>query len=244
MQYSIDAPLELVYIYYQILRRNKLVYSYLIGCYLLLTISKYLYNYIIHNSDELVCYIDYVYIYESLIFLYLHFTLRYQYLLDITAVDYYERKYRFQIDYNVISDTNIYRVHVKTALIEGIHIHSVNELFIGACWYEREIWDFFGIVFTHNTDLRRLLTDYAFEGYPLKKDFPLSGFVEVRYSDFIKRLDYAEIRSIQEYKVFELSNPWSRTIPSKFKDLFHLYRNLKNKPIHIEHLAPIEILSS
>lgn len=164
--------------------------------------------------------------------------LRYQYLIDIVATDYLNKQFRFQINYNLVSTFLNMRLHNKILTNEVTKVNSVTPILQGASWYEREIWDFFGIIFNGNNDLRRLLTDYAFEGYPLKKDFPLSGFTELRYNEQIKRLGYYRIKSVQEFKIFELTNPWDIVSQFKFNGLFDLYISKKNKPLHIEYLLP------
>lgn len=235
-EYSINNPIEFIFEYYKILKKNTILYNYLIGDYLLFTVSKYIYIYLLHNFEELICYVILTCLYKYINFLFLHVLLRYQYLLDINGVDYYEKQYRFQLNYNLISMYQNSRIYIKILLTETIKVHSLNSIFNGACWYEREIWDFFGIAFIYNSDLRRLLTDYAFEGYPLKKDFPLSGFIEVRYNELIKRLSYIAIKSIQEFKILELQNPWEYIYKIKYIDLFNLYTNIQNMPLNIEYL--------
>lgn len=233
---SIENPIESVYLLHYVIFKNILIYKYLIGIYLLFSTPKYVYTCLVHNFEELTLYVITLFIYYYLIFIKYHTILQYQYLIDITATDYYKNKYRFQLNYNMISTYLNLRICTKIVAKETTKIHSISNLLSGSSWYEREIWDFFGIVFNDNIDLRRLLTDYAFEGYPLKKDFPLSGFVEVRYNEQIKRLGYYNIKSIQEFKIFELINPWEILIQFKFNKLFDLYTSKKNKPMHLEYL--------
>lgn len=232
-----DNPIEFVYLFYYSIFKNILIYKYLIGIYLLFNIPKYIYTCLLNGFEELNLYIINLFVYCYILFINYHSILQYQYLIDITATDYYENDYRFQLNYSLISIYLNLRLHSKILAKETTKVHSVNNVLPGASWYEREIWDFFGIVFNNNTDLRRLLTDYAFEGYPLKKDFPLSGFVEVRYNEQIKRLGYYNIKSIQEFKVFELVNPWEALIQFKFSKLFNLYKIKKNIPMHSEYLS-------
>lgn len=236
---SYNDPIKLLYIYHKICIHNTLFYKQLIGDYILLSIPKYMYMYLLHNFEDITCYITTQYINNYIHFINLHTTLQYQYLLDITAADYYNQKYRFQLTYNLISHYLNNRLNSKIITNETNKINSIHDILPGASWYEREILDFFGIIFNNNNDLRRLLTDYAFEGYPLKKDFPLSGFLELRYNEQIKRLGYYNIKTIQEYKTFELINPWNVIHKFKFGELQNLYLINKNKPLHSEFLYNI-----
>src|SRR5690606_30194020 len=111
-------------------------------------------------------------------------------LIDISGVDYPSRERRFDVVYHLLSPRQNQRVRVKVATDEDTPVPSVCEVFPGAGWYEREVYDLYGVLFTGNPDLRRILTDYGFEGHPLRKDFPLTGFVEVRYDDAAKRVVY------------------------------------------------------
>ena len=132
----------------------------------------------------------------------------YQQLIDISAIDYPERKTRFEIIYFLLSLYNNQRISISISISEGFSINTITQLFSSAGWYEREMWDRFGIFFNGHTDLRRRLTDYGFKGHPLRKDFPVTGFVEVRYDDFNKRILYESVNLAQEYRIFNLENPW------------------------------------
>lgn len=213
-----------------------LLYVYMTSICILLLIPRYVQLCLLLYLEELVHYIHALDLCEYVLFIFLHIMLRYQYIIDIATTDYFEKKYRFQLDYQLVSAYIHSRIHLKVWLNEITKIFSISTLYKGATWYERESLDFFGIGFVHNTDLRRLLTDYAFEGYPLKKDFPLSGFVEVHYSEFIKRLDYVDIKLIQEFRLFELVSPWGHFFEFQYMDLFNLYRSKKNIPIHLDYL--------
>lgn len=129
-------------------------------------------------------------------------------LIDLCGVDYPERARRFDIVYNLLSMTHNHRVRVKAQTDERTPVPSVTGLFSSAGWYEREIWDMYGVMFDGNPDLRRLLTDYGFEGHPLRKDFPLSGYVEVRYDDEQKRIVYEPVNLTQEFRSFDFESPW------------------------------------
>jgi NADH-quinone oxidoreductase subunit C len=128
--------------------------------------------------------------------------------VDVTAVDWPQRVQRFDVVYHLLSPTRNRRVRVKIAVDEDTAIASITDVFIGALWFEREVYDLYGIVFTGHPDLRRLLTDYGFEGHPLRKDFPLSGFIEVRWSDEEKRVVYEPVQLMQEFRNFDFLSPW------------------------------------
>jgi NADH-quinone oxidoreductase subunit C len=129
-------------------------------------------------------------------------------LIDICGVDYPEREKRFEVVYHLLSPRLNKRIRVNTSTDEATPIASVNDIFPAANWYEREAYDMYGIRFTGHPDLRRLLTDYGFQGYPLRKDFPLTGFVEVRYDDEQKRVIYEPVKLNQEFRNFDFESPW------------------------------------
>ena len=129
-------------------------------------------------------------------------------LIDICGVDYPERAERFDVVYHLLSPRLNQRLRVKISTDEATPIASVNDVFPAANWYEREAYDLYGIRFTGHPDLRRLLTDYGFQGYPLRKDFPLTGYVEVRYDDQEKRVLYEPVRLNQEFRKFDFLSPW------------------------------------
>ena len=129
-------------------------------------------------------------------------------LLDVCGVDYPEREYRFDVVYHLLSLTHNNRIRVKVQTDEATPVPSVTGLFACANWWERETWDLFGIYFSGHPDLRRILTDYGFEGHPLRKDFPMTGFVEVRYDDEQKRVVYEPVKLPQEMRSFDFLSPW------------------------------------
>ena len=131
--------------------------------------------------------------------------------LDLCGVDYPERKARFDVVYHLLSPRNNQRVRVKLQTDEVTPVPTVTSVFPGAAWYEREAYDLYGILFTGHPDLRRILTDYGFEGHPLRKDFPVSGFVEVRYDDEQKRVIYEPVNLRQEFREFDFLSPWEGT---------------------------------
>lgn len=132
-------------------------------------------------------------------------------LVDITAVDFPERKKRFQLSYNLLSI--LYSTHFRINLYinEWEKVPSISSQFKCAVWQEREVWDMFGIFFIKNPDLRRILTDYGFEGHPLRKDFPLSGFTELRYDETQKRIVADKVELQQEFRTYNFINPWINT---------------------------------
>ena len=129
-------------------------------------------------------------------------------LIDICGVDYPEREKRFEVVYHLLSPRLNQRIRVKLSTDEATPVASVNDIFPAANWYEREAYDMFGIRFTGHPDLRRLLTDYGFQGYPLRKDFPLTGSVEVRYDADQKRVVYEPVKLTQEFRNFDFESPW------------------------------------
>ena len=137
-----------------------------------------------------------------------HTQTQYKVLIDITAVDYPSRSKRFEIVYNLLSIQHNSRLRVKTIVNELTPLDSLVNIYSAANWFERETWDMFGVFFTQHPDLRRILTDYGFEGHPLRKDFPLSGFVEVRYDDTEKRVITERLEMTQEFRYFDFANPW------------------------------------
>jgi len=132
-------------------------------------------------------------------------------IIDVTAVDWPERARRFDVVYHLLSPTRNMRVRVKVETDETTPVPSIVGVFPGAGWFEREAYDLYGVLFTGHPDLRRLLTDYGFEGHPLRKDFPLTGFVEVRWDDEQKRVVYDPVRLAQEFRNFDFLSPWEGT---------------------------------
>ena len=130
---------------------------------------------------------------------------------DICGVDYPARKRRFDVVYHLLSPKHNMRIRVKLQADEDMLVPSATPLFPGADWFEREAYDMYGILFSGHPDLRRLLTDYGFEGYPLRKDFPTTGYVEVRYDDEQKRVVYDKVKLAQEFRQFDFESPWEGT---------------------------------
>ena len=143
-----------------------------------------------------------------LTFLKYHTGTSYAQLIDITAIDHPERKQRFEVVYQLLSVFYNQRISISVFVSEGQSLDSVVSIYPAAGWYERETWDRFGVYFRKHPDRRRRLTDYGFKGHPLRKDFPLTGFVEVRYDDSRKRILYEKVSLPQEYRLFTLGNSW------------------------------------
>jgi NADH-quinone oxidoreductase subunit C len=133
---------------------------------------------------------------------------RFSTLIDITAVDWPQRVARFDVVYHLLSMYQNHRIRVKLALREEDTVETITPVFPGANWYEREVFDMFGILFSGHPDLRRLLTDYGFRGHPLRKDFPTTGYVEVRYDEALKRVVYEPVKLAQDYRQFDFLSPW------------------------------------
>lgn len=129
-------------------------------------------------------------------------------LMDICGVDYPERQERFDVVYNLLSMKHNVRLRVKVQTDEATPVPSVVGIYSTAGWFERECWDLYGVAFSGNPDLRRILTDYGFEGHPLRKDFPLTGYVEVRYDDEQKRIVYEPVKLVQDFRNFDFLSPW------------------------------------
>ena len=131
--------------------------------------------------------------------------------IDVTAVDYPGREKRFDVVYHLMSPTLNTRIRLKFEASETTQVPSIINVFPGADWFEREAYDLYGVIFIGHPDMRRLLTDYGFDGHPLRKDFPLTGFVEVRYDDEVKRVVYDPVRLAQEFRNFDFLSPWEGT---------------------------------
>lgn len=136
---------------------------------------------------------------------------RFEVLIDICGVDWPGRANRFDVVYHLLSPRNNQRIRVKIEASERDQVPSAVGVFAAADWYEREAYDMYGILFSGHPDLRRLLTDYGFQGYPMRKDFPLTGYVEVRYDDEKKRVVYEPLKLTQQFRSFDFESPWEGT---------------------------------
>ena len=149
---------------------------------------------------------------------------RFEQLMDLCGVDWPERGERFEVVYNLLSLSTNRRVRVLVSTDEATPVPSASGIYPAATWYEREAWDMYGIVFAGQSDLRRLLTDYGFEGHPLRKDFPLTGFVEVRYDETRKQVVYEPVALTQEFRNFDFLSPWEAMTTLPGDEKVHLTR--------------------
>lgn len=150
-----------------------------------------------------------------LLFLKNHFNYQYKMLTCISGVDYPDNTYRFCLVYELLSLKMNNRIRIKVLLNELTPMESVEKIFPSALWWECEIWDMFGVFFSEQKNLTRLLTDYGFQGYPLRKDFPLSGFTESRYNYSKNRVVYETLELAQEYRTFDFLSPWEQSSKKK-----------------------------
>lgn len=160
------------------------------------------------KKGELCLNVPFTHILPLVTFLKYHTNCQYKLLSDLCIVDYPTRQNRFDVIYNFLSIRYNARIRVKVIINELQVIPSITSIFQGANWWEREAWDMFGVFFSNHPDLRRILTDYGFEGHPLRKNFPLTGFTEVRYSEIKKRVIYEPLALSQEFRTFNFESPW------------------------------------
>ena len=163
------------------------------------------------NFNQLFIDVDVEDIISTILFLKTNEKCRFRQLIDITAVDYPQREKRFKIVYLLLSHENNLRIIINTNIDEKETVPSITKIFPSANWMEREVFDMYGISFKDHPDLRRILTDYGFDGYPLRKDFPLTGHIEVRYSEEKKKVIYEPVKLDQEYRDFDFESPWEGT---------------------------------
>ncbi len=161
------------------------------------------------TQNEITFYANSKDIIKFITFIKRHTTIKVEQLIDITAVDFPQRKQRFEVLYQFLSVKYNQRFTLSISVNETTILDSVTNLFSSASWYERETWDIFGIFFRNHPDLRRRLTDYGFKGHPLRKDFPVTGYLEVFYNDFNKRIVHEKATFAQEYRIYTLSNNYA-----------------------------------
>lgn len=187
--------------------------------YLFFLFKKDINNILLINNDIII----YVKI-NSLLFvlqiLQNHTLFQYKILSDICVIDYPDKNWRFEINYHLLSLRYNSRIRLKIYTDELTAVDSCISLYKGASWFEREIWDMFGIFFKGNYDLRRILTDYGFEGHPLRKEYPLTGFFELRYDEVQKKVIYEPLELAQEFRIFDFKSPWIPLI-SKNKEFLN-----------------------
>ena len=163
------------------------------------------------NFGQLFIKIDIEALYSTILYLKTNNKCRFKQLIDITAVDYPEKEKRFKLVYLLLSHENNLRILINIKIDEKTSVPSITKIFPSANWMEREVFDMYGISFKDHPDLRRILTDYGFKGYPLRKDFPLTGHTEVRYSEDKKKVIYEPVKLDQEYREFDFESPWEGT---------------------------------
>jgi len=163
------------------------------------------------NFAQLFIDVDIENIISTILFLKANEKCRFKQLIDITAVDYPEKEKRFKIIYLLLSHEKNLRIVINTHINEKDLVPSITKIFPSANWMEREVFDMYGVSFKDHPDLRRILTDYGFEGHPLRKDFPLTGRTEVRYSEEKKKVIYEQVKLDQEYRNFDSESPWEGT---------------------------------
>jgi len=163
------------------------------------------------NFGQLFIEIDIEALYSTILYLKTNNKCRFKQLIDITAVDYPEKEKRFKLVYLLLSHENNLRILININIDEKLHVPSITKIFPSANWMEREVFDMYGISFKDHPDLRRILTDYGFEGHPLRKDFPLTGHTEVRYSEKHKKVISEPVKLDQEYRNFDFESPWEGT---------------------------------
>lgn len=159
-------------------------------------------------KDDFILLVKPKIIFNILLYFKYHILHQFKVLTCISGADYPNKKYRFKIIYELLSIRYNSRVRIKTFNYELVGLDSTEKLFFTSGWYECEIWDMFGVFFNNHSNLKRILTDYGFEGYPLRKDFPLSGFIEMRYNETQKRVISESIELAQEYRTFAFLSPW------------------------------------
>ncbi|KAI0343937.1 NADH dehydrogenase [Trametopsis cervina] len=195
------------------------------GAYLTQCLPKFVQQFTVLR-DELTIHVAPSALLPVLAFLRDHATAQFKSVMDVTAVDFPEREKRFEVVYHLLSVKHATRVRVKTYASEVDPVPSAAGLFRGADWYEREVWDLFGVFFEGHPDLRRILTDYGFEGHPLRKDFPLTGYTEVRYDEERKRVVYEPLQLTQAFRNFDALSPWEQvgdgTTPKRPEELKHV----------------------
>ena len=178
------------------------------------------------NFDQLFIEIDIEDLSSTILYLKTNEKCKFKQLIDITAVDYPKKEKRFKIVYLLLSHENNLRIVLNVNINEKVIVPSITKIFPSANWMEREIFDMYGISFKDHPDLKRILTDYGFEGYPLRKDFPLTGHTEVRYSEEKKKVIYEPVKLDQAYRNFDFESPWEGT---KYIDENDQKERLKDK---------------
>lgn len=181
-----------------------------LGKYLTFLSPSSVYQYNVNPTTNIL----YIYVTKSQLYLFTlmlkyHFNCQFKSVTELTASDYPEFTHRFSLLYLFYSLLYREKCFIKTWCTELDTIQSITPIYAGANWFEREVWDMFGIHFRGHPDLRRILTDYGFMGFPLRKDFPLSGYIELRYYDKYKKIIYSPVKLVQDYRKYDLRSPWN-----------------------------------
>ena len=177
--------------------------------YLKSTVPKFIKGLLV-VSNYLYVKVDLINLLNLLLFLKYNFNTQFKVLFDLWGDDFPDSYKRFRLSYGLLNISTTCRIFLEVSLNEFEHVSSVVSVFNSANWLEREIWDMFGVYFVNHPDLRRILTDYGFDGYPLRKDFPLSGYTQVRYDEELKRVVLEPLELTQEYRYFNFISPWER----------------------------------
>lgn len=169
-------------------------------------IPKFVYS--CNKNKHILIHCDLKYLVEFALFINMHMNIQAKSLMDLTGIDYPANNKRFQLVYNILSIVYSQRFIIKINANETQSVPSLIHCFASISWYERECWDMYGVHFANNPDLRRILTDYGFQGHPLRKDFPLTGFKEIAYSERRKNLITKPVSLVQDYRLFQTITPW------------------------------------
>jgi len=192
--------------------------KHLISC-----VPRYIYSISHINQDTVTC--SSANLLKICIFLFYHHNCSYKMFIDLFGTDFLFKRKRFLLIYHFFSSLYCSRLFLKFFVADGKSIMSITKIYPCAEWYEREVWDMFGVYFLYNLDLRRILTDYGFVGHPFRKDFPLTGFISLRFDDRLRSIVYDEVRLVQEYRYFNVVMPWS---------YFSSISSFKTNKIHLE----------
>lgn len=180
--------------------------------YIIAILGKYIKKIELKRGESNIYLKNYEDLDKVLYFIKYNINSQFKLLMDICGIDNMQKKKknRFELSYNLLSVKYWLRIHIKININEFIPVNSVIKLYKSANWYEREIWDMFGIFFKNHKDLRRILTDYGFDGFPLRKDFPQTGYIELRYNNELKHLVYEPLELSQDFRIFDFLSPWNQ----------------------------------
>lgn len=188
---------------------SLLLHNYIINCLPNYIFNAFTYGKVNNTFTYLYLGTSSTYLLRILSFIFLHHNFQNKSFSDLVAADFPDKRDRFHVTYNLLSLSYHQRIFINLWVHELGNVPSIVSFFPASAWYEREAWDLFGIHFANNLDLRRILTDYGFQGHPLRKDFPLSGFIELFYNSKIDSIIYREVNLVQEFRNFDASTPWN-----------------------------------